>query len=88
MYLGVSEILLLALIVAGWMYLLHVFMKRAKIFRDYRSIRDCLVIGTIVWLVGSFKMDSSIQTIGTCIFLYGLALLLYNEYKRGQEIKS
>jgi len=60
-------------------------IKSAKEFKDYERIRDYLVIGTLMWLIGIFGYDSSLRNAGMCIYGYGLLLLLYNHYRKGYE---
>jgi len=64
---------------AFWIITLHKLIRSAR-FRDYERIRDYPIIGTIIWMIGSFEIDSSIQVVGSCIVLYGFILLLYNHY--------
>ena len=60
-------------------------VKSAKEFEDYGRIGDYLIMGVTIWLVGSINKDSSVQIVGSCIWIYGLAILLYNHYKKGYE---
>jgi len=82
---GIYEALMLVVMTAVWSFLLYRFIKRAKMFKDYVRIVDYMAIGTLIWLFGLLHNDFSVQTVGCGLWMYGFAILLYNEYKRGYE---
>lgn len=83
MIVGLAEIALVGFIVTAVLVTIYVLLKRAKKFKDYERIRDYLIMGTLIWLVG--WNDLSVQVVGSCVSFYGLILLCYNYYKRGYE---
>jgi len=85
MTLGIYEVLMLAVMMTVWTLLLYRFIKRARVFRDYGRIRDYMAIGTLIWFLGLLYNDSSVQIVGCGVWMYGFAILLYNEYKRGYK---
>ena len=82
---NVLELLLGCILISVVLVVLYTLIKSAKEFKDYERIRDYLVIGTLMWLIGTFGYDSSLRNAGMCIYGYGLLLLLYNHYRKGYE---
>ncbi|WP_457550353.1 hypothetical protein [Archaeoglobus sp.] len=60
-------------------------LSSGKNFKDYIRIRDYVILGATIWFVGTLNKDFSVQIVGSCIWIYGFAILLYNHYKEGYE---
>ena len=82
---GLTEILLIGLFSLAILVSVYSLVKSAKKVKDYERIKDYIMIGTLMWLLGTYGFDSSLRNAGMCIFGYGLVLLLYNYYKKGYE---
>jgi len=81
---GLTKIILVGLY-SLVVLVVYSLIKSAKRVKDYERIKDYIIIGTLMWLLGTYRFDSSLGSAGMCIFGYGLALLLYNYYKKGYE---
>jgi Ca2+/Na+ antiporter len=82
---SIGELLLFFVFAVVAIYVTHRLVKIAKGFEDYKRIKDYLIIGLVIWLIGSLSLDSSVQTVGWIVWLYGFVLLLYKSYKYGKS---
>ena len=69
---GLTKIILVGLY-SLVVLVVYSFIKSAKRVKDYERIKDYIIIGTLMWLLGTYRFDSSLGSGGMCIFDYGLA---------------
>ncbi len=59
-------------------------VRKAKEFKDYRAM-DYVIIGAMIYVYGILTKNIPIVHIGSIVWVYGLAILLYRAYKFGYK---
>ncbi|RLI86769.1 MAG: hypothetical protein DRP01_03515 [Archaeoglobales archaeon] len=62
----------------------YLHVRKAKEFKDYRAM-DYVIIGAMIYIYGILTKNTSIVHIGSIVWVYGLAILLYRAYRFGYE---
>ena len=81
-----SEILLISVsIVIFIVFLYYLLGKKVKEVEDSKRIRDLMIVGLLLFFIGTYYSDTPLISAGQAVFGYGFLLLLYKNYKKGLE---
>jgi len=83
---GFSEIILISVIIIVFVMVLHYLLgKKVEEVEDSKRIKDLMIIGLLLFFIGTYYGDSPLIRAGQAVFGYGFLLLLYKNYKKGLE---
>jgi len=81
-----SEILLISVsIVIFIVFLYYLLGKEVKEVEDSKRIRDLMIVGLLLFFIGTYYSYTPLISAGQAVFGYGFLLLLYKNYKKGLE---
>jgi hypothetical protein len=83
---GFSELILISVIIVVFIVFLHYLLgKKVEEVEDSKRIRDLMIIGLLLFSIGTYYGDNPLIRAGQAVFGYGFLLLLYKNYKKGLE---